>query len=314
MDYERLLNPLELLHDCTNCPRNCHANRFTGKTGYCRSDASLNIASICVHRGEEPVISGHSGICNIFFTNCNLQCIYCQNHQISDRHIRRNTSAMTLTEALGQITAILDSGVELVGFVSPSHFVPQMLVIIREIEAMGYSPGWVYNTNGYDKAETLRSLEGIIDVYLPDFKYYENQLAYELSDAMDYPEIASRALREIFRQKGATLITDNNGRAVSGMIIRHLVLPGQVENSIKVLQFIANDLSPRIHISLMAQYYPPDRVAHHPFLFRGITADEYDLVKEEMERLGICNGWIQDLGSGDHYQPDFSNEHPFERT
>jgi putative pyruvate formate lyase activating enzyme len=187
-----------------------------------------------------------------------------------------------------------------------------MLIIIRETEAMGYAPKWVYNTNGYDKAETLRSLEGIIDVYLPDFKYLEEQLAFELSDAKDYPEAASLALKEIFRQKGSTLITDNWGRAASGMIIRHLVLPGQVENSLKVLRFIAEELSPRIHISLMSQYYPVKRVKHHPFLFREITEAEYDLVKEEMERLGMHNGWIQDFGSGDHYRPDFNKDRPFD--
>ncbi|MCX6244064.1 MAG: radical SAM protein [Bacteroidetes bacterium] len=312
MDFTSFLDPLEELRDCAICPRNCHSDRFSGKGGYCKSDASFNISSICIHRGEEPAISGSKGICNIFFTHCNLQCIYCQNYQISDNHIPAGSTEIELDEVLRQITKILDTGINRVGFVSPSHFIPQVRIIINCLREIGYSPTFVYNTNSYDRAEIIRSLEGSIDVYLPDIKYMDNDLARDLSDAPGYPEIASGALKEMYRQKGSVLHTDENGMAVSGIIIRHLVLPGQVQNSIGVLNFIAGELSPNLHISLMSQYYPTPAVSCHPFLKRTVSASEYAMVTGEMERLGLSNGWIQELSSHHHYRPDFEQEHPFE--
>lgn len=311
MDLTSFPDPLHLLHDCDLCPRNCHADRFTTSLGYCESDASFHISSICIHKGEEPVISGNKGICNIFFTHCNLQCIYCQNYQISDNTISAKSTAMDLEEVIRQITMILDSGINRVGFVSPSHFVPQMMILIHTVESLGYKPVWVYNSNGYDKPETLRSLEGLIDVYLPDFKYMDSNLAGEYSDAPDYPEMASLAIKEMFRQKGAVLHLDENDNALSGMIIRHLVLPGHTGNSLKVLNFIAGELSPKIHISLMSQYFPTPKVSCHPKLGNTVSAEEYAVIVAEMDRLSLDNGWIQELDSALHYRPDFDEAHPF---
>ena len=307
-------NQLSELSDCAICPRECHANRLLAPSGWCRAGAGFSISSICIHRGEEPPISGDDGICNIFFTNCNLQCIYCQNWQISDNRREHSMNDMELEDVLRQITSILDRGIKRVGFVSPSHFIPQMLRIIREIEYMGYKPVWIYNSNGYDKVETLGRLEGIIDVYLPDMKYMIPALSKAYSGASDYPEAAMSALKEMFRQKGAVLHTAADGTAESGIIIRHLVLPGETENSYEVLRFIAGELSPRIHVSLMSQYYPTPAVSCHPKLNRTVTAREYSIVTDEMDRLGLHNGWIQELESHDHYRPDFLNEHPFENT
>lgn len=312
MIYDAYTGPLRQLGDCTLCPRNCHANRLSGKTGWCKSDQSFSIASICLHHGEEPAISGTNGICNVFFTNCNLQCIYCQNFQISDTNAGRSMYNMELSEVISAITRFLDEGIGRVGFVSPSHFIPQMQVIIGVIHSLGYKPVWVYNTNGYDKAETLRSLEGVIDVYLPDFKYMDPQLSHDYSGARDYPEHAMKALREMMRQKGATLILGDDNTAESGIIVRHLVLPGQVENSLRVMRFLAEEISPRIHVSLMAQYYPTKRVKDHPRLGRGVTENEYQQVVDEMDRLGIVNGWIQEFESNEFYRPDFDQPHPFE--
>ena len=312
MNFDAFITPLDELEDCALCPRNCHANRLAGKTGYCKSDASFNIASICIHRGEEPAISGTDGICNIFFDHCNLQCIYCQNHQISNNSSNRTIHHADLDKVISRITAILDLGINRVGFVSPSHFIPQMKMIINIIQSLGYKPVWVYNTNGYDKPETLRTLEGIIDVYLPDFKYRDSGLARKYSGAGDYPEIAAKALREMYRQKGAALIVDDNHAAESGIIVRHLVLPGHVSNSLHVLKFLSEELSPRIHVSLMAQYYPTKNVENHPKLGRGITETEYLQVVEEMEKLGMFNGWIQEFDSSEFYRPDFDHPHPFE--
>jgi len=312
MNFDAFLSPIEELKDCSICPRNCHADRFSNKLGYCKSDASFNIASICIHRGEEPVISGPKGICNIFFTNCNLQCIYCQNHQISNTKIKRDTTRMKLDEVVSSITEIMDQGINMVGFVSPSHFIPQMKVIIAAIESLGYRPIWVYNTNGYDKPETIKTLENLIDVYLPDLKYWDGSLALRFSDAEDYPDIASRSLKEMVRQKGTSIILSEDGTAESGVVVRHLIIPGFVENSLNVLRYIANEVSPHLHISLMSQYYPTMNVLSHPHLSMSISAKEYKQVTEEMESLKMYNGWLQEINSLNHYRPDFFRKHPFE--
>ncbi|MCX6282537.1 MAG: radical SAM protein [Bacteroidetes bacterium] len=312
MNSGELLKPLEILKDCSVCPRECHVNRWESSNGICRSDASFNIASICIHKGEEPVISGPQGICNIFFTNCNLRCIYCQNHQISDTGIHRASFRMELPDIVNAVTEILDLGINMVGFVSPSHFVPQMKIIIEAIKQKGYSPRWVYNTNAYDKAVTLRSLEGLIDVYLPDFKYMDSHLAASLSGAEDYPEVAREALKEMYRQKGPVLHLSADNTAESGIVIRHLVLPGNVGNSLQVLRYIAGEISLKMHISLMSQYYPTARVMDHPFLYRQLYREEYLEVVNEMEKLGLEYGWVQDFESASHYRPDFKLNHPFE--
>ena len=312
MDYSRFLHPLEELRNCTLCPRKCGADRFSHKLGYCKTGVSFNISSICIHHGEEPVISGSKGICNIFFTNCNLQCTYCQNWQISVNRQNRESAGLPLEVVIREITGILDQGVNMVGFVSPSHVVPQVKVIIGVLHSLGYHPVTVYNTNGYDDPGTLKSLEGIIDVYLPDLKYMDPVIAREYSDAEDYPEIASLALKEMYRQKGSVLHVNDEGTAESGIVIRHLVLPGNVENSIKVLGFIAEGISHRIHISLMSQYSPTPAVSCHPFLKRSLKENEYQSVVDEMDNLGFTNGWIQGLDSIHNYQPDFVRKNLFE--
>lgn len=301
------------LKDCALCPHQCHADRISGPLGWCRSDASFSIASICIHRGEEPAISGAGGICNVFFTNCNLQCIFCQNHQISDNRLNHVADRMQPADVIRQITTLLDRGIRRVGFVSPSHVIPQVKAIIRGVQALGYNPVWVYNTNGYDKPETLRTLEGIIDVYLPDIKYMDAELARRYSGAADYPEVASNALKEMYRQKGAALILDDDDAAESGIIVRHLVLPGHAADSMRVMEFLAEEISPKIHVSLMAQYYPAGRISGHPSLGRGITMHEYQQVVDCMERLGMHNGWYQEFESSGFYRPDFNLDHPFEK-
>ncbi|MFA4948404.1 MAG: radical SAM protein [Candidatus Krumholzibacteriia bacterium] len=295
--------------ECEACPRSCRADRAAG-AGYCRSGSGFEIASICLHRGEEPAISGERGICNIFFSHCNLQCAYCQNFQIS-----RNDSVvrgMSLDEAVGAAAAFLDEGAASVGFVSPSHMIPQMRSIVEALRGRSYRPTVVMNTNAYDRAGTIASLEDIVDVYLPDFKYMDHSLALELSGAWNYPEVALAALREMHRQKGSNLGLRDDGTASSGLIVRHLILPGQVENSKAVLRAIAEELSPSVHISLMSQYYPAPEVARHPWLGRSITRGEYDEVLDELERLGFHRGWVQELESQETYRPDFTKPHPFE--
>lgn len=301
-----------LLRNCSLCPHNCNADRLSGSLGYCCIGDAFQISSICIHRGEEPVISGSKGICNIFFNSCNLQCVYCQNYQISTRKPEAHGSMLSLEQIVGQIVSCLDQGCTHVGFVSPSHVIPQMLSIIQALSAAKRNPVFVYNSNGYDKVETLQMLEGYIDVYLPDFKYMDPALAGEYSGAADYPHHAAMALKEMYRQKGSTLLLDDHGCAQSGLIIRHLILPGNTENSKKVLRFIAEELSPFLHVSLMSQYYPTHAVARHPILGRQITVQEYQSVTDEMESLGMYRGWIQHPDSHNNYRPDFDRNHPFE--
>jgi putative pyruvate formate lyase activating enzyme len=200
-----------------------------------------------------------------------------------------------------------------VGFVSPTHFIPQVKVIIRIIRDLGYDPVFIYNTNGYDKVSEIRKLENYIDVWLPDFKYMDAELAGSWSGAYDYPVNAVNAIKEMYRQAGSELIINDKGYAQKGLLIRHLVLPGAVSNSLDVLRTIASRISPEISISLMSQYYPNYYVAADKNLGRTLRKDEYEEVVKEMENLNMHSGWIQDMESYDNYRPDFSNKtHPFE--
>jgi len=261
-------------------------------------------------QGEEPVISGKLGICNVFFAHCNLQCVFCQNHQIS-RNSRYSPRWLTDTQkVVDEIRNILDQGVNLVGFVSPSHQVAQMVEIIDSLRRAGYNPVTVYNSNGYDKVETLRQLEGIVDVYLPDLKYYDNALAWKYSGVADYFEVASKALKEMYRQKGSTLVLNEDGLAEFGMIVRHLVLPGHANDSIQLLNFLAEKISPRLHISLMSQYYPPTELLLPSEIDRHVSSKEYEAVVATAEKIGF-RGWIQGYESNQYYRPNFDSSAPF---
>lgn len=300
------------LHNCTLCPCDCHVDRYQGGTGYCGMDAGLNVASVCIHRGEEPVIGGKEGICNVFFAGCNLSCVYCQNHDISQPCGNPGIFEDDFENVVERISVILATGINSVGFVSPSHMVPQMKQIISGIFDRGYKPVIVYNTNSYDKPEAIKSLESLVDVYLPDFKYVTCGFARTLSGAGDYPVIALKALREMYYQMGSSLLTDENGKAERGMLIRHLVLPGHVDESKKVLEVIAQELSTGVNISLMSQYHPMHRAGKYSPLDRSLYKSEYDEVVSYMRQLGFRNGWLQDMDSYHNYLPDFSKENPFE--
>jgi putative pyruvate formate lyase activating enzyme len=266
---------------------------------------------VCIHHGEEPAISGEKGICNVFFAHCNLRCVYCQNHQIS-----RNDGEVTEYEydtkrLVQEIIGVMEkANTDMLGFVSPAHFSLQMVEVIQKLHNQGYKPTIVYNTNGYEAPDVLEYLADYVDVYLPDFKYSDNALASRFSDVSDYVEKTLDALKMMYRQKGAELVVDNHGLARKGIIVRHLVLPGHVENSKGVLRAIA-EIDPNIHISLMSQYYPPHPL-QFPELNRPLHNSEYETVIQEMETLGLENGWIQEPESSENYRPDFDKKHPFE--
>jgi len=299
------------LDNCVQCPRECHINRNEGEKGFCGYDAQYHIASVFIHQGEEPPVNGAKGICNIFFNGCNLKCTFCQNYQIS-RSLENNIPRYTADSLVSKIIDCLNQGVEAIGFVSPSHFTPHIKSIIHSLHKKGYKPVTVYNTNAYDKVDVLKEFEGLIDVFLPDFKFIDENAARIYSGAPDYPAIAMAALKEMYRQKGSTVVLNENGQALTGLIIRHLVLPGHSKDSIRILEWIASELSPSVHISLMSQYYPTACVASDPVLGRHITADEYHEVLDAMETLGFYRGWIQDYESHSIYRPDFDRSRPFE--
>ena len=302
----------EALNACRCCPRDCRVNRLAGELGYCRTGAGFQVGAICLHQGEEPVISGEHGICNVFFTRCNLQCVYCQNHQISRNTDLQIEYILTLDEVVRRIETVLDQGAPALGFVSPSHVIPQVRALIRALGEKGRTPVTIYNTHAYDRVESLKALAPLIRVWLPDLKYMDEALALRLSHAPRYPAVATAAIREMVRQKGLALRLNDRGEIREGIIVRHLVLPGQVENSKAVLRFLARDISPDITISLMAQYSPTPPVADLEGLNRGVTKAEYEEVLDEMDFLGLENGWVQELDSRDSYQPDFAKSHPFD--
>lgn len=305
---------------CNSCPRQCNADRSSGAAGWCRLDDGIHVASICLHKGEEPPISGEKGIVNVFFGHCNMQCIYCQNFDISNNEITQHT-AQTLDEVCDRIASLLPFSEGNLGFVSPTHCIPQMVSIIKELNSRGINPVIIYNSNGYDTVESIRSLEGTVDVWLPDFKYSDDLLAMEYSAARGYSAVALASLKEMVRQCGVTLQTNDSGIATRGVIVRHLVLPRAAGNSIGVLKMIAEEISPNLHISLMSQYYPAGRIILPDYLERGtqnterllktITRKEYEAVLDAFHSLGFSRGWLQDYESNENYRPDFSSKNPF---
>ncbi|MDR1846860.1 MAG: 4Fe-4S cluster-binding domain-containing protein [Bacteroidales bacterium] len=298
-----------LLKHCRLCPRECGTNRLKGECGFCNLDSRIAIASVCNHKGEEPVVNGEKGICNVFFSHCNLQCVYCQNYQISNRLSNVNyTSAETIVD---KITAVLQESENIVGFVSPTSQIPQMLSIIRALRERNLQPLIVYNTNSYDRVEMLKRLEGTINVYLADMRYAFSDLGYSLSGVKDYPEKAIAAIKEMYRQKGSSILTDKWDKIESGLIIRVLCLPQMQQNSMRILDLIAENLSCNVQISLLAQYYPPFAMADEALNHR-LSQQEYAEIVNYAIDLGFSKIITQELSSADTFQPDFTKNKPFE--
>lgn len=290
---------------CKNCPRGCD-----GGVGFCGAKKDMpEVAAVYAHRGEEPPISGERGISNIFFAHCNLQCCYCQNQEISRAVVEARRIGLRGVEAIVETTAErLRETESMVGLVSATQYADSVPMIVEGLHARGLYPTIVYNSNGYESVETLKMLAPYVDVYLPDYKYSDGTLAKRYSNAANYPEVAGLAIKEMFNQKGSSLPTDERGMAFRGMIVRHLVLPGQVENSLRCLEWLAENISTRIHISLMAQYFPPEGVALPDELRRKLRKDEYEQVVERFWDLGFERGWVQKLESADNYKPHFEGE------
>lgn len=299
----------ESLKSCTLCPHFCGVDRSQSK-GFCKTSAKPLVSSVFLHKGEEPVLSGSVGVCNVFFAHCNLQCVYCQNHQISCNALINEIWEKSVNDVVNLITPILDCGVRVLGFVSPTHQVVQMVEIIDALHQKGYFPTIVYNTNCYESVETLKELENVVDVYLPDFKYVNNSLGFQYSGVSDYFDVAKQALKEMYRQKGTSLLLGDDGLVEFGLIIRHLVLPNYSAESVELLNFLADEFSPRLHVSLMSQYYPPSDLYLPNSINRVLSKEEYSKVLSKMEILGF-RGWAQSMESSDSYRPNFNSNEPF---
>lgn len=293
---------------CTICPKGCDADRGV-RPGFCGGGLEPEVATICVHKGEEPPLCGEKGICNVFFAHCNLQCVYCQNDTISSHKVGSEIRFRGVEAIVEGIAEVLSETENIVGFVTPSHYANHIPAIVEGLHAKGLFPTTVYNTGGYDSVEMLQMLAPYIDIYLPDLKYMDPELARRYSHAADYPEVALRALKEMYSQKGSSLPTDERGMAYRGIIVRHLVLPGQVQNSLDVLDALA-DISTGLHVALMAQYFPPKEGLPDE-LGRTLKNDEYEQVVDHFYDIGLYRGWVQELEAQECYRPDFSKKEAF---
>lgn len=280
----------KLLADCTLCPRNCHVNRIAGEKGYCRESAGIMAARAALHMWEEPCISGEKGSGAVFFSGCSLQCVYCQNHDIAGAKRGRMVSGERLSEIFMELQ---EKGAANLNLVTAGHYVPQVVNALRLAREKGFCLPVIYNSSGYEKAGTLKLLEGYVDIYLPDFKYWEEEPARRYSNAPYYRGTAEAALAEMFRQTGECRF-DEDGYIQKGMIVRHLVLPGQVSDSKKIVRYLYETYGDQIYISIMNQYTPLEQVEDYPEIHRKITEAEYDEAVDYAVSIGVTNGFIQE--------------------
>ena len=290
----------DLLEDCTLCPRNCHVNRLEGERGFCGQTAKLTAARAALHMWEEPCISGDAGSGAVFFSGCGLGCVYCQNHSIAKGDVGKEISTERLAEIFLELQ---EQGAWNINLVTAGHFVPFVTEALHSAKKQGLVLPVVYNTSGYEKTDTLKLLEGYVDIYLPDLKYRSSDLARRYSLAPDYPQIAEKALQEMVRQVGSPVFEGE--RMLRGVIVRHLVLPGLVEGSKRVIRYLYEQYGDSIYISILNQYTPMPGLQGYPELKRKIAEEEYDEVVDYAIELGVENGFIQE---GDTAEESFIPE------
>jgi len=278
------------LESCELCPHRCRADRLAGEQGFCRMGRSPKVASWNVHRWEEPPISGTRGSGTIFFSGCTARCRFCQNFPISQL---RYGALVTAERLAGMMLELQRKGAHNINFVTPTHFVPQILAALLHAVRAGLHLPLIYNTSGYERETTLQLLDGIIDIWLPDAKYANDDTARRLSGFQSYVPNNRVALREMYRQVGHELTLDSDGIAVRGMIVRHMVLPDGLAGTPQVLEWIARELSPEVHVSLMDQYFPAHHALDDPILGRKVTSDEYVAALQVFETAGLQRGWFQ---------------------
>jgi putative pyruvate formate lyase activating enzyme len=278
------------LRRCDLCPHDCGVDRIAGETGLCRAGFRPRIASANLHRGEEPPISGERGSGTIFLSGCSLKCRFCQNFPISQLDTGEEVTPLLLATRMLRLQG---QKVHNINFVTPTHYLPQILAALWLAVGRGFTLPLVWNSSGYEKVDVLKLLDGIVDVYLPDMKYHDDETARRFSSAPGYGETNRRAVGEMLRQVGH-LETDADGVAQRGLIVRHLVLPGGAAGSTEILPWIARNLGRETHVSLMKQYFPAHEATGMPELGRKITDEEYELAVEALDSAGLENGWVQE--------------------
>lgn len=288
---QRIRAAYQRLKSCDLCPQDCRVNRLAGGTGICRSGALPKIASANVHRGEEPPISGSRGSGTIFFSNCNLSCRFCQNFPISQFG---NGEELSIRQLAKKMLKLQRQKVHNINLVTPSHFLPQFLAALFMAIKEGFNLPIVWNSNGYEKVDVLQLLDGIVDIYLPDMKYAQDEPARAISGAPDYARVNRLAVGEMLRQVGQ-LQVDEKGIGIRGLIVRHLVLPVNKAGSDETLPWIAEHLGEATHVALMSQYFPAHLAGATPGIDRPLTAEEYDAAVAALEEAGLESGWVQEL-------------------
>ena len=283
---------IEQLEKCEICPHKCGINRNNNQIGRCKSKDTVKIALYSTHDFEEPCISGEKGSGTVFFSNCNMNCVFCQNYEISQLGKGKE---ITIEELADIFLKQQEKNVENINLVTPTSYAYQIIEAIKIAKNKGLRLPIVYNTNGYENIETIRALEGFVDIYLPDLKYADNKLAMEYSKVNNYFEIATDAIKEMIKQVGVPKF-DENGLMKKGVLIRHLVLPNCIENSKKALGWIKENLPNDIYVSVMAQYFPTYKAKEDEKINRKLTFEEWNKIEDFIQEIGIENGFIQELG------------------
>lgn len=285
---------------CRLCPRACGISRADGERGACGETATIRLARAALHFWEEPCISGKRGSGAVFFSGCQLRCVYCQNQPIAHGAVGREITDSRLVEIFYELEA---QGANNINLVTPDHFIPQIAKAIGQAKQQGFSLPFVYNTSSYVTVEALRELEGLIDIYLPDLKYLDEAHAKEYSGARGYPDVAKAALQEMFRQVGAVRFGEMPGEEepmlCGGMVVRHLLLPGALADAKRIVAYLYDTYGDDIYISLMSQYTPGKAVEQHPLLHRRVRRKDYDALVDEAIRLGVENAFIQEGSAAD---------------
>lgn len=293
---------MDYFNNCRLCPRNCSVDRTIGKLGYCKSSSSIRAALASVHKWEEPPISGTKGSGTIFFSGCNLRCVFCQNYSISSKNNGKEISIDRLAHIMLEQQ---ERGVHNINLVTAVQFVPMIIKSIEISRRNGLTIPIIYNSSGYEKVETIKMLEGYIDIYLPDIKYYSKELSKKYSNAPDYFKYASQAVLEMNSQAGKNEF-DKNGILKKGIIIRHMILPGCKEDSFKVLDWIKDYLGPDIYVSILNQYTPSYRANQYKEINRRLMSLEYTRVIDHFFEIGLRNGYMQQRASASNeYIPLF---------
>ena len=293
---------LEQLAKCEICPFRCKVNRLSGQVGRCGCGDKIKVAKYQLHYFEEPCISGKSGSGTVFFSNCNFKCIFCQNYKISQEG---KGNEVTIEELANIFLKLQQEGANNINLVTPTMYTYQIIEAIKIARMKGLNLPIIYNSNGYENVETLRDLRGYVDVYLPDLKYYADELAIKYSKAPNYFKIATKSILKMIDQVGLPEF-DENGMIKKGVIIRHLVLPGHIQNSKHILKWLKENVDGNAYVSVMAQYFPTYKAKEDEYLNRKLTRKEYSEIEQYLYLLDIQNGYMQELGKHEEeYVPDF---------